>query len=263
MSEDRAIAFNRIRRRLKPPLCPDAETVSSYTRAIEGHDAYVLLLGVTEELADLGQSTVALDISRTMIAEAWPGDTERRRAIRGNWLDMPFDRRAFTAVAGDGVLAAIQLSDYALLASQFAKALMPGARIALRTYMTPETGETVAQVRDAAMARGIAGFHAFKWRLAMAIASETRSPSVPVARIHETFERIFADRGTLAATTGWSLDEIAEIDAYAGKIAVYQFPTRSDVLAHLPKSFADLRFEPSGSYELAERCPLVTAKFAP
>ncbi|MGN6515519.1 MAG: class I SAM-dependent methyltransferase [Rhizomicrobium sp.] len=263
MSEGRSLKFNRIRPRLKPPLCPDPQIVSAYARAIAGHDERVLLMGVTEELADLGKTTVALDISRTMIADAWPGDTEKRKAVRGNWLDMPFDARQFTAVAGDGVLAAIGLSDYATLAAQFAKVLVPGARIALRTYVTPEPGETVAEVRDAAMAGKIAGFHAFKWRLAMALAHESKSASVPVAQIHEAFERAFADRATLAAATGWSQDDIAEIDAYAGKVFVYQFPTRREILAHLPASLAGARFQSSGDYELAERCPLLVADFAP
>lgn len=263
MSDGRAIKFNRIRPRLKPPLCPDAQIVAAYARAIEGHDARILLMGVTEELADLGKTTVALDISRTMIADAWPGDTDRRKAVRGNWLDMPFAKREFTAAVGDGVLAAIPASGYATLAAQFAKVLVPGARIALRTYETPEPGETVAEVRGAAMSGAITGFHAFKWRLAMAIAHENRSAAVPVAQIHETFERAFPDRVALGAATGWSEDEIAEIDAYAGKVFVYQFPNRREILAHLPAGFAHARFEPSGTYELAERCPLLVADFAP
>jgi Methyltransferase domain len=263
MSGGRAIKFNGIRPRLKPPLCPDAQIVAAYARAIEGHDAQVLLMGVTEELADLGKTTTAIDISRTMIADAWPGDTEKRKAVRGNWLDMPFGNREFTAAIGDGVLAAVRLSDYAALAAQFAKVLVPGARIALRLYETPEPGETVAQVRDAAIGGRIAGFHAFKWRLAMAITSESTSAAVPVALVHETFERAFPDRDALASATGWSLDEISEIDAYAGKVFVYQFPTRRELLAHLPASFAGAQFVSSGDYELAERCPILVADFHP
>jgi len=263
MSEGTAIRFNRIRPTLKPPLCPDSQIVSAYARAIEGHQDRVLLLGVTAELADLGKTTVALDISRTMIAEAWPGDTAKRQAIRGNWMDMPFANPEFTAVVGDGVLAAIDLSDYDLLARQFAKALLPGAKVALRCYVSPEFGPSLVEIQEAAMRGDIGGFHAFKWRLAMAIARERSSASVPVVMIHESFERLFPDRRALAAASGWSLEEISEIDAYAGKAFVYQFPTEREIERHLPTSFHNARFLPSGDYELADQCPLLVADFAP
>ena len=261
MSGENPLGFHRRWTRLKPPLRPDDQIVSAYRRAIEGHGKNVLLLGVTAELADIGETTLAMDISKKMIANAWPGDTEKRKAIHGNWLDMPLRKREFTAAIGDGVLAGITLGEYATFFSQLARLLLPDARIAIRLYETPEPGETVAQVREQTIAGKIAGFHAFKWRLAMALATETKIPATPVALIHQTFQREFPDRTALSAATGWSLDEIVEIDAYDGKPMIYQFPTRRELLAHLPKEFADPRFVPSGEYELAERCPIFVADF--
>lgn len=263
MNEESPLGFHRRWTRLKPPLRPDDQIVSAYRHAIEGHDKNILLLGVTAELADVGKKTTAVDISKKMIANAWPGDSETRRAVQGNWLDMPLQTREFTAAIGDGVLAGIPLAEFVTFFAQLARLLLPDARLAIRLYETPEPGETVAQVRAETMAGRIAGFHAFKWRLAMALAAEAKNPAVPVALIHQTFQRAFPDRTALSAATGWSLDDIEEIDAYDGKPMVYQFPTRRELLAHLPEIFANPRLVASGDYELAERCPILVADFHP
>jgi hypothetical protein len=65
----------------------------------------------------------------------------------------------------------------------------------------------------------------------------------------------------LGAASGWSREEIAEIDAYAGQRGVYSFPMRREILAHLPGNFSNPRFVVSGTYELAERCPILLAEF--
>ena len=263
MSDDNPLGFHRRWMRLKPPLRPNEEIVSAYRRAIEGHDKRVLLLGVTAALADIGETLLAIDRNHQMIANAWPGDTERRQALNGDWLAMPIHGRDFTAAVGDGVLTAIAFSQYETLFSQIGNLLIPGAKLAIRLYETPEPGETVLQVREQTMAGKISGFHAFKWRLAMAIVAEARDAAIPVASIHQTFQREFPNRAALSAATGWPLDEMAEIDAYDGNPMIYWFPTRREVLAHLPAEFAKPRFERSGSYELAERCPLLVADFRP
>ncbi|HEX7726047.1 MAG TPA: class I SAM-dependent methyltransferase [Rhizomicrobium sp.] len=257
MSEDDPLGFHRRWTRLKPPLRPDAQIIAAYRREIEGHKAHVLLLGVTADLADIGDATVAVDFNRKMIANVWPGDTEKRKALHGNWLDMPLQGRQFTAAIGDGVLAAIGFPQYQTFFSQLAGLLLPGARIALRLYETPEPGETVATVHDQTVQGKIAGFHAFKWRLAMAIAAETKQAAVPVSSIHQIFQREFPDRAALSAATGWSLETISEIDAYDNKPMIYHFPTRRELLANLPDNFSRPRFVTSGDYELAERCPLL------
>jgi hypothetical protein len=263
MSDGNPLGFHRRWTRLKPPLRPDDQIVSAYRGAIAGYEKRVLLLGVTAELADVGETTVAVDLSRKMIANAWPGDTEKRKALHGNWLDMPLQTREFSAAIGDGVLAGIGLAEHATFFSQLARLLLPGARIAIRLYETPEPGETVAEVCTRTMNGKIAGFHAFKWRLAMALAAEAQNPAVSVSHIHQTFQREFPDRQALSRMTDWGLEEIAEIDAYDSKPMIYQFITRRELLAHLPKEFCNPRFAPSGDYELAERCPIFIADFHP
>ena len=49
----------------------------------------------------------------------------------------------------------------------------------------------------------IRSFHAFKWRLAMAIVAEAADPNIRVETIRDVFIREFPDRAMLAETTGW------------------------------------------------------------
>jgi hypothetical protein len=246
---------------LKPPLRPNREVVSALREATQARNGRVLLLGVTPELAAIGETTVAVDMSAAMIAAAWPGDDTARRAICGNWLQMPLRQREFTAVIGDGSFVFLPLAAYAPLFEQLGAVLLPGAQFAVRFYETPERCETIAQLRDEVMAGRVSGFHAFKWRLAMAIVAENCNADIPVVLIHRVFEREFADRAALSAASGWSAEEIAEIDAYAGQHNVFSFPTRREIWAHLPRALVNPRFVVSGRYELAERCPILLAEF--
>jgi hypothetical protein len=155
----------------------------------------------------------------------------------------------------------ISLADFPSFFARLGK-VAPRGRIAVRLFQTPEKGETLAQVQVAAMAGKIKGFHALKWHVGMALASEADG-SVPVARMHSGFEKAFPDRAALSSATGWPLEEIAEIDAYRGQDTIYHFATRSMFLAALPATVINPRFETSGTYELAERCPTFIADLAP
>lgn len=263
MSDSGKMEFHLRHARLKPPLAPNAEVVAAFAEAIKGHEERVLMLGITPILLPVAKRTICVDISRRSIDYLWPGDTETQKIVHGNWLTMPLETREFTAVIGDGGIAGVPLQNFPVLFGQLARVLVPGARLAVRIYETPEPGETIEQVRRDTMAGKIPGVHAFKWRLAMAIASENKSSAVRLAHIHEIFEREFPDRAALAATSGWSAEDFREIDAYAGAKPTYTFPTRREILSTLPKEFANPRFAVSGTYELAERCPILVADFLP
>jgi len=70
------------------------------------------------------------------------------------------------------------------------------------------------------------------------------------------------DRARLARASGWSLDEIAEIDACAGSALVHSFPTRAQMLDGVPARIAGAHFVAAGRYRLALRCPILAAKRA-
>jgi SAM-dependent methyltransferase len=252
--------FHRRWAGLKPPLRPDPSVVGAIGGLIADHDEQTLLLGVTPEISVLGRRLIAVDWCEQTIARIWPGDDERRRVVCADWRDMPLAQASVSAAIGDGSpVTLISPDGHAALFAELARVMRPGGRIVLRCYLTPEGCESVGTVREAVLAGGV-GFHALKWRLAVALVAEAGDPNIAVVRIHEAFERLFPDRPALARATGWSLAQIAEIDAYRNSPARFSFPTAERMLGALPPEFVEGRFVAAGDYELAERCPLLTAE---
>jgi SAM-dependent methyltransferase len=254
-------ALYRLTARLGPPLRPNEEVIAAYRRLIAGHAARVLLLGITRGLADVGAEVDAVDKDETVIARAWPGDTERRRAHKADWLALPFPARRFTAAVGDGALnSAGRVRDYRALLSELERVLEPGAPIVTRVYARPADCESVAAVAAAALAGEIPVFNALKWRLAMALVAEAGEPDIEVERIKAAFDRLFPDRGALAAAARYEIEDIATIDVYAGSRMIYSFPSLAEIRASVPDSLGEMRVVPAGTYPLAERCPLIVLR---
>jgi SAM-dependent methyltransferase len=254
---------NGSRPRIGPALTADADVVASFAQAIAGHDDRVLLLGTTRELAGLGKDLTAVDKSEGMIANGWPGDTEHRRARAANWLTLPFPKETITAVIGDGSANLARYpQDLRAFFAEMARVLMQGGVLALRVFARPEYPEAIGEIHEHVMRRGIASFHAFKWRLAMAVVAREGDPNIAVASIRDNFERMFYDRHALAEATGWPMADIETIDAYKGASDVYCFPTMGQFKSVIPDSFRAIRLMDSGSYELADRCPLLVMERA-
>ena len=240
------------------PLRPCPEDVEAIRLSLEPSGGRCLLLGVTAEFADLSRRLVAIDNDAAMIGSLWPGNTAGRNVVRGNWLDMPFMAGCFDFIIGDGSLTLLSYPlEYERVFAEASRVLNPGGKILIRLFASPEAAESCAKVCDHALRGRIAGFHAFKWRLAMAAAAESHSPNIRVVDVHSVFDRFLPDRKRLAKATGWSDEDIATIDLYRGSPARYSYPT----LAQLRHVFAQ-RFNETGlrygSYELAERCPILT-----
>jgi hypothetical protein len=250
-------AFHQRWASLAPPLRPDAEVCAAIRRFIDECAARVLVLGVTPELADLGRETFAMDWSANSLARIWPGNTKSRRAVQCDWRRLPVAAASITAAIGDGSFNCLDYpAGYERLFQQLACAVRPGGRIAVRTYLTPARSEGLAAVRTAAMLGRIGTVHALKWRLAMAICVEAGNPNVPVQTILEVFNREFPDRRALARATGWCAKAIALLDTYARSPDVFSFPTPAQILASVPEGLTG-RLLAVGSYELAERCPVL------
>jgi SAM-dependent methyltransferase len=253
-------SFHRHWNRLKPPQRPHPDVAVALGKLIaeDGYPDRVLLLGVTPELAPLGRQLVAVDRNQAMIDHIWPGDGDGRQAIRGDWLTLPFPPASFAAVIGDGSCNCLAYPDaYRALFAEIARVTRPGGRIAIRVYLAPDLPETLPALRTEALSGRAGSFHAFKWRLAQALIAEAGDANVRVEAIREAFDREFPDRPGLARASGWSMDEIATIDFYKGSAEVYSFPTLAQFRAAMPGSFRVARPVSSGSYELAERCPLM------
>jgi hypothetical protein len=127
-------------------------------------------------------------------------------------------------------------------------------------YLTPEPGDSLDDVRRDTMAGRVDNIHALKWRLANAICAERGEPNVEMRYIHQVFSREFPDRAALRDATGWTLDQIGEIDRYDGSADTFNFPTPRQLLELVPEEFENARLIPAGTYPLAERCPLLVGE---
>jgi SAM-dependent methyltransferase len=243
--------------RLASPLRPNREDVETMRQALGPGDCLCLLLGVTPEYTGLCARLVAIDNSAAMIEALWPGDQAGRDVVRGDWLDLPFAAGSFDCIVGDGSLTLLSYpTQYERLFAQLSCILKPGGRILIRLYVSPEKGETCAEVCQAALGGQIAGFQVFKWRLAMAVGTESHRPDIGVADTLAAFNRLLPDRERLAEATGWSDEDFATIDVYRGSSARYTFPTLAQVRRVFAQRFKETGLK-QGSYELAERCPIL------
>jgi SAM-dependent methyltransferase len=250
--------YHRHWKLLDAPLRPTAETVDIFDRELDLGNADVLLLGVTPELAVLGRSLLAIDQSPTMISGVWAGDNASRNAMAGNWLDLPLERARFDAVIGDGCLSAIDSKAARnALFGEIARVLKPSRRAAIRVFAQPETADDLRSVKALVLAGGVENFHALKWLIAMACTTIDCDFRVKVQTILDTFDNLFPDREVLAARTGWSLTSINTIDVYGGSDVSYSFAPLNMLVDEASTRFGEVRVIPSGSYPLAERCPLL------
>lgn len=250
--------FHRRVVQLRPPLSPHPADVAAIARQIANDDAHVLLLGMTAALFGQGQRLTAIDFSAPMIARLWPGDTATHRALEGDWRGLAPPDRPYTAVIGDGSFNTLAWPhDIAAVGARLAAAA-PGAVLAVRCFLAPPPAmaESLDDLAAAAAAGTLGGFHAAKWRIAMALAAAAGDPNVPVVAIAAAFDALFPDRAALSAATGWTLETIAEIDAYRGSPACLAFPTAAQLLAALGTP-PGAGFVAAGGYELADRCPLL------
>lgn len=256
--------WNAIRKHwqlLGPPLRPPAQVVETYDRELGLAGSHVVMLGVTPELAGLGASMTAVDESRDMIAGIWPGDTERRKAVRGDWFDLPLPEASVEALIGDGCLSVIGAADLrrSLFAS-IARALKTDGRAGIRLYASPETPDDPKDVRALALSGGVSTFHELKWRVAMIATGTAPDYTIPVTGILGQFDRLFPDREELSARTGWELPVIGTIDVYRNSSVIYSFAPVTALIEEARVFFDNVRVASTGSYGLAERCPLLVLR---
>ena len=244
--------------RVKPPLRPNAEVAEAVRAELAPLDGPTLLLGVTPELAMIAGPVIGVDRNPGMIACAWPGNADGRQAVQGDWLAMPVSGAGIANAIGDGSFNTLAYPDgYVRLFAELLRVLKPGGRVIVRNFTTPAAGDTLAAVRAATLARRIVSLHAFKWHLAMAVVVQSESPNIRVTRLRDAFHEIFSDQVALMTATGWSADEIDTIEVYKDSVVSFSFPTLAEFRRVIPAGFGAVRVLPSGSYEMADRCPII------
>jgi SAM-dependent methyltransferase len=251
--------YYRVWTQVAVPLRPDPDVVAAFRGEIGMQQNRTLLLGVTPELADVSSSLVAVDRNLSMVRHVWPGNDATRSAIVGDWQNSNFVESCFDRCVGDGSLNIVRFADGTVrVCAEMRRILRPGGRLICRLYVA-RADDRVGTVAGAAAAGRIRGFHAFKLLLGMAIATETGDPNVPVRSIFDRFTDLFPDRDDLVRRTGWERSQIDTIDFYRDSATALVFPTEVQWRRAISDVFPDMRLVPCGTYELAERCPLLVA----
>lgn len=220
------------------------------------------LLGVTPEIATLRWpqelELLAVERVQAMIDAVWPGDTDRRRAICADWLDAPFPDQSFDLAVGDGCLTAVGFPDeLSRLLASVHRCLRRDGYLMLRLFCRPDVAETPNAVIAALQSGAPGSFHAFKWRLAMAVQGMADAPDVAVDAVWQIWNAAQIDMRALAEARGWLPEQVRTIEFYRGSPARYNFMRFDDTIRHLQQAGFDLLATRTGSYELAERCPHV------
>jgi SAM-dependent methyltransferase len=246
---------------LTPPLRPNDEIVDRMAQVIGSGRGGTLLLGATAEFAQLAEEIVAVDLSPAMIAALWRREAPSRLAAVGDWRRLPFAPKSFDLCIADGSLSLMRFPDeLEALCIELARVLRPGAKLVLRTFVGPDRPETLASLKEAALARTMESFHTYKWRLGMALAASAPGYNIPIGAIFDAFNAMFPDRDGLVRATGWNREQIEAINQYSGATSVLSFPPRNVLAQAATTSFADVHYVESGTYEMAELCPLLVMR---
>lgn len=250
--------------RIGPPLRPSRPDIAHLEALVadwHGPEVSVpaLLLGVTPQIARIrlprGTPLLAVDRSVNMVQAVWPGNLPGHRSVVvAEWRDLPLSESSVGLTLGDGILTVLgSIAEAARLCRSLARVMAVGGRLAMRLFIRPDVYESVDAVVTALHAGEVGSFHAFKWRLAMALQSDA-AVGVSVRRVWKAWVALKLDAPTLANRTGWPEPEIRTIEAFRESDSRLMFPSLSETRALLAPHFKelDLWFP---DYELGERCP--------
>lgn len=252
--------------RVAPPLRPAAQDIETLVRLITQWCATrgcerpaALLLGVTPEIASMrwprDTRLVAVDRSQGMIENIWPRNAfEGAQVLPGEWAALPVATGSCDIVTGDGCFSQLSYPQgYHDLARELARVLKRGGLFAMRAFVRPGPSEPLQELLSEMKAGRIRSFHAFKWRLNMALQPDTAT-GVRLNDIWTVFTELFGDPTTLATQANWPFADVETIHAYRNMEARYTYPTLSELREVLSARFTEVACE-FPDYEMGERCP--------
>lgn len=94
-----------------------------------------------------------------------------RRALCGDWRDLALPDRPYDGLIGDGSFNVLTSPAHIGEVAERLRPMAPGAMLAVRCFITPDA-DGAERVEDLADWTPLGGFHAYKWRLAMALYHE-------------------------------------------------------------------------------------------
>lgn len=248
------------------PLRPAREDVRIMEGLVkdygQGRHLLALLFGVTPELAAMdwpeGARLLAVDRSEGMIRHVWPrsGLGVASHMIRGDWNALPIRGGSLDMVIGDGFYTPLNYpQDYLRLGYELYRVLRPGGFYLIRAFIRPEVAEGIHVVKHDLFAGRIGSFHAFKWRLAMALHGSLHE-GVRLSEVWNQWHAMRCEADQLGVPLNWPEEEIATINAYRGVETRYTFPTLAELRDALHPLFIEKECH-IPEYELGERCPIL------
>jgi len=253
-----------------PPLRPSEEDLDIAHRALTRwrsetsiESVRIFLCGVTPEIAALPlpfrSELIGMDQVEAMVRIVWPGDIPGvRRAMVGNWLQSGLPAGSQDVVIGDGGFGFFDYPRRQLaLARSMHRLLRSGGLFFYRHWAGIQQREPLERVLSDARAGSIGNFHVFKWRVAMALQPDSRA-GVRLHDIWQACQDAALDASRLPQP-GWSSRAMSTIRFYRDRDARLYFPTLDEFREILSEDFEqiDVQF---GTYELAERCPMLIAR---
>ena len=255
------------------PLRPCAEDLAAYLRLIYAHtpapvgrSSAALILGVTPEIATMswpaGMTVTGADRSREMIELVWPGDREgHRRAVCADWFGLPEPPEPYDLVLADGSFNTIGYPDDLLRLVERLRAIVrPGALLVSRTFVRPPERESVAGLAEIAKSGAAGGFHAFKFRLAMALQPNPEE-GVGLDQIWRQWQWLDGEIDTLLEVNGWQPDVVGTIELFRDKQVRLSFPSREELADTLQAAGLTLLDGHTPTYEMGERCAISAWRF--
>lgn len=250
------------------PLRPNRDVIQNYEQALNnlidemGEDNSCMLMGVSPELVQLNWACstqlIAVDHNQHVISNLWePNPNIHSEVVCGCWSKLPFVDEFFAGIVGDGVVVFFQVPGrLKVIFEELNRVLLEGGKLIIRAFVQPPEIESLDQMLDDLEDHRIENFDVFKWRLAMALQA-CAGKGVRVNTIWETWRKCFHSVQAMAEKTGWPVESIETIHAYRGSDAVYHYPTLLELKEAFEENFELISLQ-TGSYPLAERCPLLT-----
>lgn len=255
-----------------PPLLPTREDVAIMEEEVErwwsAHSrprVNALILGVTPALARMrwpsASVVMGIDVSKEVIGAIWPGDVAgQRRAVCGDWSELPRKKGSCNVVIGDGSLIAARYSaGLRTVLRSIRQVLSDDGALILRCYVQPDRQESIAEVFAALFERKIIAIDSFKLRLFMAVQKSVREGTA-VRELYRVVSSYQLSHDQMVNEFGWSPSAIATFQNWRDADTIYNFPTLSELNDVAAEFFEPPEYRIATSYECSDRCPTLVLR---
>jgi SAM-dependent methyltransferase len=245
-----------------PPMRPSPFDTAVVQRVADGlaPSARVAILGLTPETIGCrwpeGTTLLALDHSAAMVAILWPAPSApaRSSAVLADWMNLPLADEGTDIACGDGCYVFLPYPHgFAALTAEVQRVLRPGGRFVSRVFARADQPEPLARIADEYARGGIGSVHALKLRLFGALHGKGGN-GTSLDEVWRAWKKLPPIPADVAPRRGWTAQEVAGIEAYAGLTTRYYLPTLSEMRTIHADGFDEIECC-VGDYEHAQHCP--------